>query len=109
LWPRAAATGLVRGAPPFETYQTSTHVPRFLVPAGTPCAVRSVFTNEWPPFTTRDNAFEQFKRYVKDEGGPYDGFRSDGGGWILLVAARHVLRRPRWPPTSQERSEAGAV
>jgi hypothetical protein len=92
---RAAAAGLVRGEPPFEKYQTSTHVPRFLVPAGTPCAVRSVVKDEWRPFTTtQDNAFERFDRYVKDEGGPYDEFRSEVGGWVLLVAARHVVHRP---------------
>ena len=95
-WQRAAAAGLVRGEQPFETYQTSTHVPRFLVPAGTPCAVRSVVKDEWRPFTTtRDNAFERFERYVQDDGGPYDEFRSETGGWVLPVAARHVLRRPR--------------
>src|SRR5262249_22687924 len=94
-WQRAAAAGLVRGEQAFEKYQTSTHVPRFLVPAGTPRAVRSVFKDEWRPFTTtKDNAFERVERYVQDEGGPYDEFRSEVGGWILLVAARHVVHRP---------------
>jgi hypothetical protein len=95
-WQRAAAEGLVRGEQPFETYQTSTHVPRFLVPAGTPCAVRTVFKDEWLPFTTtKDNAFERFERWVEDEGGPYYEFRSEVGGWVLLVAARHVVHRPQ--------------
>jgi hypothetical protein len=91
---RAAAAGLVRGEQPFEAYQKPRRFPRFVVPAGTPCAVRSVVKDEWRPFTTtRDNAFERFERYVKDEGGPYYEFRAETGGWILLVAARHVTHR----------------
>jgi hypothetical protein len=52
--------------------------------------------DEWVPFTTtRDNGFGRFERWEKDEGGPYDEFRSEVGGWLLLAAARHALRRPR--------------
>jgi hypothetical protein len=91
---RAAAEGLVRGEQPFEKVKASRRVPRFLVPKGTRCAVRSVYKDEWLPFTTtRDNGFERFERWVKDEGGPYFEFRSQIGGWILLVAARFVVER----------------
>jgi hypothetical protein len=92
---RAAAAGLVRGEQPFGVYPAPRRFPRFVVPVGTPCAVRRVFTDAWLPFTTtKDNAFERFERWVTDEGGPYDEFRSEVGGWLLLAAARHVVHRP---------------
>ena len=94
-WQRAAAAGLVRGEQPFGAYERPRRCPRLVVPAGTPCAVRSVFKDEWRPFTTtKDNGFKRFERWVQDERGPYDEFLSETGGWILLVAARHVVHRP---------------
>ncbi len=93
-WQRAVAKGLVRGEQPFPPRtKPPRHVPRFLVPAGTPCAVRRVTERDWRVYTTKqDAAFERFERYERCEGGYYH-FRSDVGGWLLLVSRRHVRHR----------------
>lgn len=64
---------------------------RFTVPAGTKCAVRSIYEGDWTTHTTtRVNHFDRFDRWVKDETGDYYEFRADGG-WVMLVQARFVL------------------
>jgi hypothetical protein len=62
---------------------------RFVVPAGVPSAVRSVYGGDWRTFTTtRENCFGRFERFDPDG---YFEFRADGG-WLLMVHRRHVRR-----------------
>jgi hypothetical protein len=92
---RAAATGLVDERRPLFPARTRPprHTPRFLVPAGTPAAVRNIHRGEWAPFTTRKvSGFERFERLVRDGANTYYEFRADGG-WLLLVQSRYVRRR----------------
>jgi hypothetical protein len=69
-------------------------MPRFLVPAGTPCAVKQISDNDWQTFTTtKDSGFERFERYERSgEHGFYE-FRSVPGAWLLLVDRRFVRHR----------------
>jgi hypothetical protein len=89
---RAIAAGLVQGEQVFEKCVPAKSRPRFLVPAGTRCAVRNVVTDEWLPFkTTKDNGFEKFERYERTPDGNFYEFRL--GQWILLVHRRYVVHR----------------
>jgi hypothetical protein len=76
----------------FEKYTPPTKRPRFLIPAGTRVAVRNVITDEWRTYTTtKENGFERFETYTKDEGVGYYQFRT--GVWVMLVARRFVIHR----------------
>jgi hypothetical protein len=87
---RRADPGLCLYLPPTRPPR---HVPRFLVPAGTRCAVKRVSDDEWRfHVTARPNGFERFERWVKSETGNFFEFRADGG-WLMLVASRFVVRR----------------
>jgi hypothetical protein len=89
---RAIAAGLVQGEQVFEKVVPARTRPRFLVPVGTPCAVRNIAGGDEVPFTTtRDVGFERFERWVKDGGANIYEFRE--GGWLLLVQARYVISR----------------
>ena len=80
--------------PTYLSSTSSRHTPRFLVPKGVRCAVRSVYDDQWRTFTTtRDNGFERFERYERGEAGGFYQFRSDIGGWVMLVNRRHVVHR----------------
>jgi hypothetical protein len=83
---------LVRGEQHFETVVPAKNRPRFLVPAGTRCAVRNVVRGEWLPFMTRkESGFERYERYERTPEGAFYEFRS--GVWVLLVHRRHVVHR----------------
>jgi hypothetical protein len=92
-WQRAAAAGLVHGEQPFPPRsKPPRHVPRFLVPAGVPCAISKVCPLEWRPYTTKqESGFERFERYERSERGNY--YHSRTGGWLMLVHRRHVVHR----------------
>jgi hypothetical protein len=91
-WRRAAAAGLVRGEQPFEPYQKPKRVPRFLVRAGTKCAISKVARLDWREHTTvKDIGFERFERYERTEAGGFYEFRHEG--WLMLVHRRHVVHR----------------
>jgi hypothetical protein len=96
LYYQFVSRDLVSGEQLFGMVAPAKTRPRFLVPAGTKCAVRNVIRDEWVPFTTtKPNGFERFERWVTDEGGPDSEFGAEAGGWVRLGAARHVRRRPR--------------
>lgn len=90
---RAIRLGIEKGAQVFEKVVATRHVPRFKVPAGTPCVIRNVITggDEVPYTTKRDAEFERFERWLKDDAGNFYEFRS--GPWIMVVHARYVVRR----------------
>jgi hypothetical protein len=77
----------------FEAWQPpAINRPRFLVPAGTRCAVRNVVKDEWLPHTTtKENGFEKFDRYERNADGAFYEFRI--GQWVLLVDRRYVIHR----------------
>jgi hypothetical protein len=90
---RAAARGLVQSEQQFprRTKQPQS-IPRFLVPAGTRCAVTKIDRIAWRSHTTRRPVgFERYERVVKTEIGLFYEFRE--GSWLMLVARRHVKRR----------------
>src|SRR5262245_38615015 len=67
---------------------------RFFVPAGTPCAVSKVSPLDWQTYTTRRGVgFERFERYERCDTGGFYQFRSDVGGWLLLVHRQYVRHR----------------
>lgn len=68
--------------------------PRFLVVAGTKCAIRRVSEpeSEYRPFTTRGNVgFERFERWMQTETGNFYEFRMEG--WLMLVNSKVVGHR----------------
>src|SRR5712691_7484461 len=71
------------------------HMPRFFVPAGTPCAVRRLMTDthhEWRTYrTAKDTEFERYERYESGELGGFYEFRQEG--WLMLVSRRFVRHR----------------
>jgi hypothetical protein len=90
---RAAARGVERGEQQFPPRKTSPRqVPRFLVPAGTRCAVTRVDRVDWRMHTTvKTTGFERYERAVKTETGLSYEFRE--AGWLMRVAARLVKHR----------------
>jgi hypothetical protein len=89
---RAIAAGLVTGEQVFEKVVPAKSRPRFLIPPGTRVAVRNVVTDEWRTYTTtKENGFERFETYTKDEGVGFYQFRT--GVWVMLVARRFVIHR----------------
>jgi hypothetical protein len=94
-WSRTAKEGLVTGEQPFPLpTKAPRHVPRFFVPAGTPCAVSKVSPLDWRTYTTRRGlGFERFERYERCDTGGFYQFRSDVGGWLLLVHRQYVQHR----------------
>jgi hypothetical protein len=76
----------------FEKYRPPVTRPRFLIPAGTRVAVRNVIIDEWRACTTtKENGFERYETYTKDEGVGYYQFRT--GVWVMLVHRRFVIHR----------------
>lgn len=58
--------------------------PRFLVPAGSKCAVSRISKLDWQPYTTvQDIGFERFERFEQGESGNFYEFRFEG--WLMLV------------------------
>jgi hypothetical protein len=86
---RAVAAGLCRGEQQFPPRtKPPRKVPRFLIPAGTPCTVTPVSVTRRRPHRTKvDLGFERFESY---RAGDYT-FRHLG--WFLQVHRRHVIHR----------------
>lgn len=65
-------------------------MPRFRVPAGTPCRVSKLTPLAWRDHVTRQElAFERFERY--DAGAKVYEFRSQG--WLIRVHRSRVIHR----------------
>jgi hypothetical protein len=92
---RAVRAGLIRDQQQFPPRtQPPRDRPRFLVPAGVPCAVKQISDMDWRTFTTtKDCGFERFERYERQGKQAYYEFRSVPGAWLLLVDRRFVKHR----------------
>lgn len=91
---RAVEAGLASGEVTFPVLLPAVKIPRFLVRAGTRCAIRKVTEDErkYRPYrTVRDVGVERFETYRRDETGGYYEFRH--AGWFLLVHRRNVIHR----------------
>lgn len=66
--------------------------PKYLVPAGTKCAIRNVLAGDWTPYTTvRESGFEKYERYDRQDEGNFYEFRL--GVWLMLVHRKYVVHR----------------